>query len=232
MLHWKEGNRLELCPASGLLGQELRLYKELWRKNEEGYRKAIVARSAAQMVRRFKRKPLWLISDRAVKADDNGEAFFRFMQGKPEVDCRFVINKDSADFSRIAKWGKVVDRHSYKNKILALACDMNISAHAEVEVYNPFNGHDNPYHDFFAHRKTVFLQHGVTKDDLSVWLKRRNKNYAGFVVAARPEFDSIVHGKYDYPEKNIWLTGFSRFDLLENHSEKAVYIIPEVPPKS
>lgn len=228
ILRWKADNRLELraCISSLRHRQELRLLKELWQKNREGYRKAIVARTAARLFLKCKRKPLWLISDRAVKADDNGEAFFRFMQDKPEIDCRFVINKDCADYARLAKIGKVVDRHTLYNKVLSLACDAIISSHMDVEVYNPFNGHDDPYHDLFMNRKVIFLQHGITQNNLSGWLMRRNKNLRGFVVAAKSEYSSIIDGKYDYTEKNIWLTGFPRFDLLENSREKTVYIVP------
>ncbi len=228
MLRWKAANTLELRACTGGLRhrQEVRLLKELWRKNEEGYRKAIVARTAARMFLKCKRKPLWLISDRATKADDNGKAFFQFMQDKPEIDCRFVINKDCADFERMAKVGKVVDRRSLHNKVLALACDAVISSQMEVEVYNPFNGHDDPYHDLYMKRKVIFLQHGIIQNDLSGWLKRSNKNLSGFVVSAKPEYSSIVHGQYGYPEKNIWLTGMPRYDLLEDHQEKIVYIVP------
>lgn len=61
---------------------------------------------------------------------------------------------------------------------------------------------------------------------MSGWLKRRNKDFAGLVVAAYPEYESMLHGKYDYPEKKIWLTGFPRFDSLQDQAEKIVYIMP------
>ena len=227
MLRWNKKTRcMELCPAAGALMQELLLYKELWVRNREGYRKAILARMAAHAMRLFKRKPLLLLSDRFVAAGDNGEAMFRYLQDKPEINSWFVIKKDSADYDRMAKVGKVVPYRSFRHKLLMLASDIVVSSHVDEDVMNPFNGHDNPYHDFRAKRKFVFLQHGITKDDISGWVKRRNKNLAGFIAAAIPEYDSFVHGKYDYPEKNIWLTGFPRFDSLEDRAEKIVYIMP------
>ena len=42
------------------------------------------------------------------------------------------------------------------------------------------------------------------------------------IVIAIDEFQQIA----DYPEKNIWLTGMPRYDLLEDHQEKIVYIVP------
>lgn len=227
MLRWNKKTRcMELCPAAGALMQELLLYKELWVRNREGYRKAILARMAAHAMRLFKRKPLLLLSDRFVAAGDNGEAMFRYLQDKPEVNTYFVINGDSADYARMGKVGKVVPNRSFRHKLLVLASDIIVSSQGEEEISNPFSGHDDPYHDFRAKRQFVFLQHGIIMSDLSNWLKRRNKNLAGFVTAAIPEYESIVHGNYDYPEKKIWLTGAPRFDTREDRAEKIVYIMP------
>lgn len=199
---------------------------QLWKRNHDGNRKAIPARWAAMLGKALKRKPLWLISDRATKADDNGEAFFRFMQSHPEIDTRFVLDANSEDFARMKKIGKVVNRFSFHHKVLSLMSDYIVSSQAECEVPNPFYGHSEPYSDMLYQNRFVFLQHGVIQDDLSGWLKRRNKNLTGFVTSAYAEYKSIIEGDYGYTEKEVWLTGLPRFDRREDNTQKLVYIMP------
>lgn len=199
---------------------------QLWKRNHDGNRKAIPARWAAMLGKALKHKPLWLISDRATKADDNGEAFFRFMQSHPEIDTRFVLDANSEDFARMKKIGKVVNRFSFHHKVLSLMSDYIVSSQAECEVPNPFYGHSEPYSDMLYQNRFVFLQHGVIQDDLSGWLKRRNKNLTGFVTSAYAEYKSIIEGDYGYTEKEVWLTGLPRFDRREDNTQKLVYIMP------
>ena len=228
-LRWGEECRslqLRKQKAGTAFCAEMGFDAQLWERNHDGNRKAIPARWVVMLGKALKRKPLWLISDRATKADDNGEAFFRFMQSHPEIDTRFVLDANSEDLARMKKIGKVVSRFSFRHKILSLMSDYIVSSQAECEVSNPFHGHSEPYSDMLYQNRFVFLQHGVTKDDLSNWLCRRNKNLSGFVTAAYPEYNSILHGDYDYTEKQVWLTGFPRFDRREDHKEKTIYIMP------
>lgn len=70
------------------------------------------------------------------------------------------------------------------------------------------------------------MQHGITKDDLSSWLNRYNKNLAIFITGAVPEYKSIIEGAYFYDEQVVKLTGFSRYDRLIDKSEKIITIMP------
>ena len=210
-----------------LFRSELRFLKELWRRNKEGERKAVIARLCHHILMPFKRKPLWLISDRAASAGDNGEAFFRYVRkNHPEIDARFVISKNSSDYARMKQIGPVLAKDSYIHKIYHLLSDFLISSHAEADVYNPFIGYSEPYRDYLANSRFVFLQHGITQNDLSGWLDRYKKNIRGFVVAAQPEMESILRYPYHYPESCIWLTGFARFDRLFDAQERQITIMP------
>ena len=201
--------------------------KEMWNKNRPGGRKAVLLRSVFTVLKRLKKKPLWLISDRVMKAGDNGEALFRYMRANhPEINARFVISPESADYEMIKKVGPVLKRDSLLHKICLLMSDCIVSSSAEVEVYNPFNGYMEPYRTMLANTKFVFLQHGVTKDDLSQWLGRFNKNLSGLVAAAKPEAEAFINGAYEYTQKEVWLTGFPRFDRLYRDEQKWITIMP------
>lgn len=216
------------CGRKGHIASEWAFMKELWKKNALGGRKAVLARAAYHILKRFKRKPVWLISDRVMKADDNGEAFFRYMQKehRKEIKSCFVLSKNSADYARMKKLGPVVNNLSWKHKLLLLLCDYNISAQADAITIDPFPGYKGGVRDILSQERFVFLQHGVIKDDLSGWLNRYNKNMHGFVTSAYPEYQSILAGTYFYDKNQIWLTGLPRFDRRYHDEKNCITIMP------
>lgn len=218
---------IQVADKNKIKHQEKVFLKEVWSKHYQGGRKAVLARCVYHVLKKLKRKPLWLVSDRVVKAGDNGEAFFRYMRkNHREIDTRFVIDKHVPDYQAMKKIGPVLKRNSFKHKQLSLVSDYIISSQAEIEVYNPFYGHSEAYRDILADTRFVFLQHGVIKDDLSNWLNRFNKNLYGFVTSAGPEYDSVLNGTYFYTPKEVWLTGLPRFDRLYRDEKKRVTIMP------
>lgn len=201
------------------LQQEL---KELEKKAPGTIEESIRLRKIYHRRKRLKKKEIWLISDRIGKADDNGEAFFTYMNREHKnsgIETYFILDKDSEDYGRLEKIGKVVPYLSQEHKILALLCDKVISSQGEDYVFHPFFGKSSLYKDIMYRQKFVFLQHGITKDDLSGWLKKTNKNISMFVTATNMEYQSILDYAYGYSEKQVKCTGFPRFDYLYDHSE-------------
>ena len=221
-----QGVELSVCDAAEARQSEIAFLKELWKKNKEGGRTGALARIAVKFLKAFRRKPLWLVSDRVMKAGDNGEALFRHLQQYRDVDVRFVLDKRSPNYAQMKKVGRVVPANTHWYKLALLMSQVLISSSAEVEFYNPFNGYSGPYRSLLADIPFVFLQHGVIKDDLSRWLQRPNKNLSGFVTSGMPEYESVVQGNYEYTEKQVWLTGLPRFDRLYRQEEKWITIMP------
>lgn len=210
------------------LAKEYRFCKELWNAHKTPYRKAVFVRQAAALLKKLIRKPIWLISDRVAKADENGEAFFRYLcwERKAEVLPVFVIKKDCPDYERLKKIGKVVPIYSYRHKMLHLLAEYSISSQTDDVYKNPFFDYYSPYKDMLSDVGFVFLQHGIISNDLSDWLCRRRQNLKGFVTSAPREYDKVLNGNYDYSEKEIWLTGLPRFDMLEDRREKIITVLP------
>lgn len=228
---WGSRNRffVSACGKQGHLASELAFLKELWKKNKVGYRKAVFARLACHVLKWFKRKPIWLICDKADRADDNGEAFFKYVQkfGHGKVKPIFLVGKGSKDYKRLSKIGKTVPYMSWRHKQLFLIADCIISAYSHNEIDNPFFEYNAPYRNLMQNCKFIFLQHGITKADVSKSLNRHHKNISGFVTAAETERNSILETPgYQYNEKNIWLTGFPRHDYLYHNEKKAIVIMP------
>lgn len=222
------GNKIYLCPATlkRKIARKIKLFGELFVKSPQSCRAAFV-RMWLAVLKIFKSKPIWLISDRATLAGDNGEALFRYLrENHKEIDARYVIASKCEDFKRVKKLGAVVKRDSIKHKHLLLLSEYVISSHAEAEIYNPLREEIVFYKDLWQKIKFVFLQHGITQNDVSGWLGKYRKNFYGFIAAAKPEYKSLIEGNYGYDENQIWLTGFPRFDRLYDDSQKMITIMP------
>lgn len=223
------GSALVISPKTK--GQTMKLR---WRrtlsllKKNNASRKSYIVRIIMGFYQIWKRKEIWLVSDRTNRADDNGEIFFQYVcKERPEnVKPYFVIAKESSDFERMKQYGKVIPVYSWKHKILHLLSDYVVSSQANKPVMNPFGRVGYCYKDIIAKKKIVFLQHGVIKDDLSGWLNRYNRNLYGFVVTTKPEYDSILDYDYYYTPKEVWLTGIPRHDALYHDEKKYITIMP------
>jgi len=170
-----------------------------------------------------------LINDRALKAGDNGEALFRYIcQNEPELTkyTYFVISKNSPDFSRLKKFGKVVALGSLKHKLLFLNASHIYSSHTMFEYFNAFdNKNVNYYKDLFNY-KFIWLQHGITKDDISYAANQYSKKIDFIIAATNSEYNAFISDKYMYDKNQVLLTGFSRFDLLENEPNNIITLAP------
>lgn len=166
-------------------------------------------------------KEIWLVSDRPDRADDNGEHFFRYMQTieHPGIEVYYIIRKDCEDYKRMKKIGKVIPFGSDKHKLYFLLSSKIISSQNNDYTINAF-GKDIQYVRDLYQFDNVFLQHGVIKDDLSEWLNKYNKNIQMFVTTGKAEYESILHGDYEYDESVVKLTGLPRYDRLKDESEK------------
>lgn len=175
-------------------------------------------------------RKVWIVSDRIMMARDNGEAFFRFLQKHPSWSVRpyFALSPASVDYPKLKRVGRVVEYDSVKYRLLALLSDAIISSAADDHVTSVFDEDDIYMKNLFAF-KFVFLQHGVTQSDLSMWLNRYRKNIRILVTSAVPEYDSIVDGNYYYSSREVKLTGLPRHERLLTSGtvvEKKILIMP------
>ena len=176
---------------------------------------------------------IWLISDRPAMGGDNGEALFCYLSSHPieGVDVFFVLNADSPDYGRLSKKGHVIPFGSMEHIRLQSQAEFVISSAADEFVINRF-GSFRYLLKSAGQARFIFLQHGVTKDDMSGWLNRWNKNIRLFFTASEREKKSIVgNSSYGYTDREVKLTGFPRHDDLlrlkgKCPSEKKILIAP------
>lgn len=189
--------------------------------------KTAIIRMAAIAGKAILRKPIWIVSDRTDMAGDNGEALFEYMMGRSKLPAKvyFAISRDSVDYQRMKRKGKVLKLNSRLYKLYFLMAEKIISSSGSDWTLNAFGKGRNYVKDLYDF-DFVFLQHGIIKDDLSAWLRRQKKNISMFVTSTQPEYDSIINGSYDYIDKEVALTGLPRYDKLTNDPEKLVVIAP------
>ena len=206
---------------------ELKVYYNLiYTKKVFGLKISLI-RLLANIYGIFNNKEIWLISDRPNIANDNGMHFFKYVNSLKNNNIKsfFCINENNDSYLEMKKYGKVLNLNSLKYKIIFLNAEKVISSQADTWVLNPFGKAEIYYRGIFKY-KFVFLQHGITKDDISSWVHKLNKNIYKFVTAATNEYNSIVNGTYGYTKNEIILTGFPRFDNLYNEEEKIIAIMP------
>ncbi len=155
-------------------------------------------------------KDAWVLMDRDNNANDSGEHLFKYLRDHHrEVNAWFVLREDSADWQRLKAEGveRMVAYGSTEWKLLCLNATNVVSSHADGFVYQPFRRTGGWKWKF------TFLQHGVTKDDLSRWLG--GKPIRGIITSTVKEHASFA-GPSDYPfsTREVVNTGMPRFDRL------------------
>jgi len=218
---------LEKCNGIQNLCAEVKFLSCLFKLKEKGAKRAAVIRCIRNIIRSISHKEIWLISDRSDKADDNGEAFFRFLASKNEktVEYFFCISNNTVDFKRLKQYGKVIPYGGWKHKFYWLLGARTISSQADEMVVSPI-WNISLFKDMIQESKFIFLQHGITKDDHSDYMNKYTIPIHMFVTSTVPEYKSFFEYNYFYDEDTIKLTGFPRYDLLYSDSKKYITIMP------
>ncbi|WP_367159069.1 CDP-glycerol glycerophosphotransferase family protein [Helicobacter sp.] len=153
---------------------------------------------------------LWLLMDRDTEADDNAEHLYRYLaRNYPKQNIVFVLRRESKDWARLQKEGfslVAFDTQEFKDTLRASS--KVISSHIDTYLVNHLGKDTLKGKDF------VFLQHGVTHNDIYSWLNSRQINL--FITATKREYDSIAgdFNHYKFGDKEVQLVGFARHDTL------------------
>lgn len=169
---------------------------------------------------------IWLIEEKRTEARDNGYHLFCYLcKSHPEINAFYVITKDSADIRKVASIGNVIDAESFQHYLFFLAAKYNIGSQPYGAAPQPVSWNNKLRRLFRKDQKLVFLQHGITKDDLPM-LYYKNTHFDLFVSGAKPEYDYILK-KFGYTQKNLKMLGFCRFDNLYNNTpRKTILVMP------
>jgi len=193
-------------------------------KKEKRYKESFFQLIALIVRTIYKNKTLVLFADRIDKGNDNAEVLYKELVHS-KVKKFFVLRKDSPDYQRLKQTYNVISFGSFKHKTLSLIADYIVSSHADDFLLNPFLKDKKLFKNFF-HYRFIFLQHGVTKDDMSAWLNREGKNIYYLITSSEKEAESFLTEAYGYNQNEIKVTGMPRFDKLsaENTQKRIVFM--------
>lgn len=175
--------------------------------------------------RNFKKyKNLWLISERKTDARDNGFFFFEYMaKNHPEINCAYVIDKNSADFEKVKKLGKTVEPKTFSHMLAFAAAEVRISTH--------YMGYAPDTYRFAVMKKfglifgkDVFLQHGITANDTKE-LHYPNAKPDLFICTADDEY-KFIKENFGHKDGVVKKIGLCRYDSIKNNAKKQILIMP------
>ena len=182
----------------------------------------------------------------AVEANDSDiEKYFAISRHDYEVnDVEIMANKyrsssrlfkikrllgfgnQSSEYQKVSDIGFEIPYRSMRHRLNSLFAEVIISSNPDNNIIYPFWG-NFPYLSGLVRSRTVFLQHGVTKDDTSSWLNKYDKNIDFIVTVSDEERKSFIENNYGYPEDSIHVLGFPRFDALEKlEDSREIVIMP------
>lgn len=173
-----------------------------------------------------KNKDIWLFSERGTEARDNSFHMFRYVREKhPEINAYYIISKDSSDRERLVPYGNIIDYGTLKHYLMFYGATHLISTHIMgcspnlVFYYwmltrkhiKPCKGH------------TVFLQHGVIKDNMPQCYQEKTQLDL-FICGAKPEYEYIANN-WHYKNNEVIYTGLARYDKLHDFETKRQILI-------
>lgn len=210
-----------------MVKSEIFVLKNIFTKKGPYWTSALVFRFIYLLLFPFYRnRNIWLFMDRRHQADDNAEHLYKYsIKQNDGISKYFTICEDSKDFDRLEKLANIIPFYSIKQRLIYLFADKVISSHPDENILNPFWGKNIKYYAGLINSGKIFLQHGITKDDISAWLKKYDKNLELLVTVSEIELNSFYKYNYNYDEGVVQALGFPRFDNLENISDKKQILI-------
>ena len=245
--------------TSNTFKNELRAFKSIISKREEGWRTGVLLRFLYFFYYpAYKDRHIWIFMDLPYRADDNAFQLFKYAveANDKDIDKYFAISKhdyqvqdveimankyrsssrmfkikrllglgnQSSEYQKVADVGFDIAYRSIRHRLYALFAEVIVSSNPDNNIIYPFWG-NFPFLSGLVKSKTVFLQHGVTKDDTSSWLNKYDKNLDMIVTVSDAERQSFIDNDYGYPADSIKVLGFPRFDKLEKLEDKKEIVV-------
>ncbi len=172
----------------------------------------------------WKRKKIWVVFEKFCKtAQDNSYFFFKYcmdtLPNQEKKNIYYIIDKREPDYGNIRQYDKnVVQFMSIKHMLLSLAMKICISSDSTSHLY-VWRSKPSVIRRAIKKKKELFLQHGVTalKQVHHLFGKKGSSPMTYFVTVSQDEHEIVVND-FGYKADNVPVTGFARWDALEDKS--------------
>ncbi len=170
---------------------------------------------------------LWLIGERGNDAGDNGYWLYRYLkEHKPDINSAYVISKNSSDYEKTAKLGKIVHYRSFKHYLAYYCADYLIGTHIYPASPDLILFYHLAYAGIKARGKQVFLQHGITQSIME-WMHYPALKIDLFVCGSAKEYE-FIYNNFNHPKGVVKHLGFCRFDelILPHQTKRQIVFMP------
>ena len=174
----------------------------------------------------WRKKNIWLVYEKFSNyAQDNGYFFFKYcmenLSEEQKKNIYYVIDRRSPDYKNVEKYGKnVIQFMSMKHMLYCLAMNICIASDSKPHLYK-WRSTPSFIMNRLNKKKILFLQHGVTalKRVHTLFGKKGSSPMTYFVTTGKVEQEIAVNELLYTPE-TAPITGFARWDALENKEDK------------
>ena len=168
----------------------------------------------------FIKKDIWLIGERMNTYQDNGMYFFKYLQNThPEIESYYVINRDCLD---LVDSKNVLVFNSLKHKLYFSAAKVYANSHYDAAY--PRTCLTQKRYRMASKTQNVFLQHGITCSNVSQYYGKAASDINMFICAV-PVEKIVAVRDFGYQDEEAPLTGFARFDGLNDANAKSQILL-------
>lgn len=190
--------------------------KNFKKRNKRHFVKIFMIRNISRI---FKKKNIWLYSDRGGEFDNAYYQFKHDLKIKDNIKKYYVYDDDINDIKD--KFNKnelkyLIKRKSLKHKILFVSSSKVLTSFLPRSFYTPFNSGIKNYQDLLSF-ELVYLQHGVLHCH-TPWLYSKEKNKIDKVVVSSSYEIENFKKNYNFQDDNFITSGMPRFDKLKPNS--------------
>lgn len=167
-------------------------------------------------------KEIWIISERADQAQDNGIAFFRYLnKEQSQITGVYLLEKGCKEIKNVSKIGKVVIKGTLKHKLYFLKS--TVVASTEKNIIEPWGSNIfySKFAKFFPKKLKVFLQHGILDKDVSE-VYGKKVSYIDLFVSSTDKEKQFIKDKFGYNEEEIANVGICRYDQLMKYKRECI----------
>ncbi len=175
----------------------------------------------------WKRRNIFLVYEKfCMMAQDNGYYFFRYcMEQEAEKQLNgemyYIIDPKSQDLKNLEKYkDHLIPFMSVRHKLYLLASKMLISTDTRKHAY-AWRKRMSFIDHYLRHKPLVFLQHGVTAFKRVDYIYGKGKFGDCRVFVATSDYEKkIIEENFGYRGDEIAVTGFARWDVLQDRSDE------------
>ena len=190
--------------------------------------KPLVLRIAYIITQPFFKKNIWLFSDKMYMAADNAEYLYRYsLNQKDDAKKYYILSKKSPDAHRFRQSRlKFVPHGSLYHRLLFLNSKLIFFTENNVPNCHCFSPENECFFRGLFNYDVLYIQHGLTIQNMSWMLNRSLDNFKLFFVASHFETENLLKDGYGYSDQQIVKSGLPRYDTLVNDPSKTILIAP------